>query len=725
MLICSNLCYFFLKACMKSLWSDQDARACVDKYAAQGVPPELALRTYSARLLGANPKLVLHGGGNTSVKLTLTDVLGDAVRVLCVKGSGWDLATIEPAGHPAVRMDPLFRLRQLERLSDEAMVNALRTNLLDNTAPTPSVEALLHAYVPHTFIDHTHALAAIVIADQPDSEALCRDIYGNELVWVPYVMPGFELAQVVARAVEAHPQAHGLLLAKHGLFSFGDTAKQSYERMIAFVTRAEDFIAVRKAARAKSWIPGQARDDSRAQAAPTTANVINTLATAGAGAIASMADVAPYLRAALADISPAGSPRHWLLDLRADAQALDFANGLGQTEVAQRGVATPDHVIRMKGRPLVLAAPVVGQLDAWTQDLQARLAGFVSQYQAYFERNNARVGGIKTMLDPLPRVIVLPGLGMVGVGKTAAEASVNADVMASWMEVVTDADACGTYEPVSEAHEFDMEYWSLEQAKLGKSAAKPFQGRVVLVTGAGSGIGAATARAFAAQGAELALLDLDVAAVQAVASSISRQALGLLCDVTDAESLRTAFAAVVQRFGGIDIVVSNAGVALSGGMLTLPDEVLRKSFEVNFFAHQRVAQTAVTVMKQQRLGGVLLFNVSKQAVNPGPDFGAYGTSKAALLALVRQYALEHGKDGIRVNAVNADRIRSGLLNDATITLRAKARGLSEADYMGGNLLGQEVTAQDVAQAFVVSAQLAKTTGNVLTVDGGNVAAMLR
>ncbi len=703
---------------MKSLWSDQDAAACVARYAAQNVPEALALRTYSARLLGANPKLVLHGGGNTSVKLTMTDVLGDAVRVLCVKGSGWDLATIEPAGHPAVRMDSLYRLRQLDRLSDEGMVNALRTNLLDNTAPTPSVEALLHAYVPHTFIDHTHALAAIVIADQPDGEALCRQIYGEQVVWIPYVMPGFELAQVVARAVEAHPQAQGLLLGKHGLFSFGDTAKQSYERMIDFVTRAEDFIAGRKASRGLA-------SPAPADAASVGSHVASASGKNNRVATASMADVAPYLRAALADIAPAGSPRHWLLSLRSDTQALDFANGIGQTEVAQRGVATPDHVIRMKGRPVVLAVPPVGQLDGWVTDMQARLSDFVARYQAYFERNNARVGGIKKMLDPLPRVIVLPGVGMVGVGKTAAEAAINADVMASWMEVVTDSDACGTYEPVSEEHEFDMEYWSLEQAKLGKSSAKPLAGRVVVVTGAGSGIGAATARAFAAQGAELAILDLDADAAQAVASSIGRQVLGLLCDVTDAGSVQRAFAAVLQRFGGVDIVVSNAGIALAGGMLNLPDEVLRQSFEVNFFGHQTVAKTAVAIMKQQRLGGVLLFNVSKQAINPGPDFGAYGTSKAALLALMRQYALEHGKDGIRVNAVNADRIRSGLLNDETIARRAKARGLSEADYMGGNLLGQEVTAQDVAQAFVVSAQLPKTTGNVLTVDGGNVAAMLR
>jgi len=689
---------------MISLWDEVEATACVAKYVAQGVAPELALRTYSARLLGTNPKLVLHGGGNTSVKLTLTDVCGEQVQVLCVKGSGWDLATIEPAGHPAVRMESLHRLRKLDRLSDEDMVNALRSNLLDNTAPTPSVEALLHAYVPKTFIDHTHALAAIVIADQPDSEALCVEVYGKRVIWVPYVMPGFALSQAVARTFEANPHAQGMLLSKHGLFSFGDTARQSYERMIDFVSLAEDFIAARKARR----IP--------AAVVPVDLTSDN---------IASMADIAPYLRGALADVASSSTSQHWILDLRADPQALEFANGIGQTAVAQRGVATPDHVIRTKGRPLVLITPLVSQLNEWNQDMQARLATFVSQYHAYFERNNARFDGVKKALDPLPRVIVIPHVGMVAVGKTAAEASINADVMASWMEVVTDADACGSYEPVAEEHEFDMEYWSLEQAKLGKGTVKPLQGRVVVVTGAGSGIGAATARAFATQGAEVTVLDMDLSAAQEVAKSMGRQAMALLCDVTNTEAVQAAFAAVVQRFGGVDIVISNAGIALAGGMLGMHNSVLRKSFDVNFFGHQQVAQSAVGIMKKQRMGGVLLFNVSKQAINPGPDFGAYGTSKAALLALVRQYALEHGKDGIRVNAVNADRIRSGLLNDQTIAIRAKARGLSEVDYMCGNLLHQEVTAQDVADAFVVLVQLTKTTGNVLTVDGGNVAAMLR
>lgn len=689
---------------MDSLWNDTEAAELVEKYALQGVPKALALRTYSARLLGANPKLVLHGGGNTSVKMRMKDVLGEEINVLCVKGSGWDLATIEPAGHPAVRMGPLYGLRQLERLSDEDMVNALRSNLLDNTAPTPSVEALLHAYVPATYIDHTHSLAAIVIADQPDSEALCRQLYGDRVTWVPYVMPGFELSQVVAKAFELHPEAQGMFLSKHGLFTFGDTARESYERMIEFVTLAENFIDSRRL--------GYLAETPLMPAEPP-AN------------LAGMAAIAPHLRAAFATFAKGTTTPHWIFDLRAGEQALEFARGLGLTEIAQRGVATPDHVIRMKGRPLVLPAPQLDNLSDWKERVLSKMAAFIDGYHAYFERNNERLGGVKKELDPLPRVVVIPYVGVIGVGKTASEAAVNADVIESWMEVVSDATACGNYEPIGEADEFDMEYWSLEQAKLGKNVAKPFQGRVVAVTGGGSGIGAATARAFAALGADVAVLDVDATSASDVARGIGRFALPVQCDVTEAASVRAAFDTVTSRFGGVDVVVSNAGIALSGGMLDLPAELLSKSFAVNFFGHQLVAKAAVGIMKKQGTGGVLLFNVSKQAINPGQDFGAYGTSKAALMALMRQYALEHGRDGIRVNAVNADRIRSGLLDANTIAARSTARGVSESDYMAGNLLGQEVTAEDVAKAFVVSAQLEKTTGNIMTVDGGNVAAMLR
>lgn len=685
---------------MNSLWNDAEAAQFVERYAGQGVPEALALRTYSARLLGRERRLVLHGGGNTSVKLEMRDVFGDSVPVLCVKGSGWDLASIEPAGHPAVRMAPLFRLRTLATLSDEAMVNALRSNLLDNAAPTPSVETLLHAYVPARYIDHSHAVPALVIADQPDSEALCRQIYGERVIWVPYVMPGFELAQVVARAVEARPEAQGLLLAKHGLFSWGETARASYERMIEFVTLAEQHIAAH-----------------RRPASPVPA------ATAG---LATLADIAPQLRALFARAAEGTPwPRHWVFDLRDDAAARDFASGLGLGEAAQRGVATPDHVIRTKGRPLVLPLPQRDRLAPWGEQAAAAMQDFVARYHAYFERNNARVGGIKTELDALPRVVVVPQLGVLGVGRSAAEAAVNADVAQSWIEVLGDAEACGRFAPIGEADEFDMEYWSLEQAKLGKSQPRPMQGQVVVVTGAGSGIGAATAQAFADQGAEVALLDRDLAAAQQVAARIGRHALAVPCDVTQPAAVDAAFAAVLTRFGGVDLLVSNAGTAVQGAMNELPDAALRGSFDVNFFGHQTVAQAAVRVMRAQGLGGVLLFNVSKQAVNPGPDFGAYGTAKAALLALVRQYALEHGRDGIRVNAVNADRIRSGLLDDRMIAARAQARGVSEAQYMAGNLLGLEVTAKDVADAFVASARLRASTGNIICVDGGNVAAMLR
>ena len=346
-------------------------------------------------------------------------------------------------------------------------------------------------------------------------------------------------------------------------------------------------------------------------------------------------------------------------------------------------------------------------------------------YQAYFERNNARVGGTKKQLDPMPRIILAPGLGLIGVGKSAADAAINADVGELWAETLLDAEAIGTLEPVNEADTFDMEYWSLEQAKLGKSAEKAFARHVVVVTGGAGAIGAAIGEAFAAQGAEVALLDIDETAAKAAAAKMGRAALGLVCDVTDAQSVRRAFNAVAARFGGVDIVVSNAGAALTGRIADMDDATLRRSFELNFFAHQSVAQRAVELFRAQGVGGVLLFNVSKQALNPGPDLGAYGASKTALLALMRQYAIEHGAEGIRANAINPDRIRSGLLTPEMVQSRASARGVSEQAYMDGNLLGREVIAEDVGQACVFAALMRSTTGAIFPVDGGNAAAMPR
>ncbi len=697
-------------------WSDAAAREAIARYGDQGVGEDLALRTYSARLLGADPELVLHGGGNTSVKTTVHGLLGEPIRVLCVKGSGWDLGTIEPPGHPAVRLEPLQALRALDALSDEAMVAAQRQNLIDPAAPNPSVEALLHAFLPHTFVDHTHSIALLALADQPDAAEVCREVYGDRVALVPYVMPGFALAKAAALAYEAAAaggsEPEGMVLLQHGLFSFGATAEQSYDRMIDLVRRAEERLA-------------RGERSLHAVAVPERP--------------AAAAAVLPVLRGALGRAAVAAGVRpHWILALRDTPLARAVSDDARLPDWAGRGVATPDHVIRTKARPLVLPPLPSGgdgpALAAWGRSLEQALEAYAADYRAYFQRQNAAARGVKKALDPLPRVAAIPGLGLVGIGKSAAEAATVADIAEAWAQTLLAAEAIGRFAPVGEADTFAMEYWSLEQAKLGKAAEKPLARQVVLVTGGAGAIGAATARAFAAAGAEVAVLDLDREAAEAVAASCGKRALAAACDVTDPAAVQAAVAAVAAHFGGLDIVVSNAGAAWTGPMATLADADLRASFELNFFAHQSVAQAALAVFRAQDrpegggrpvLGGQLLFNVSKQALNPGPNFGAYGISKAALLALVRQYALEEGEAAVRVNAINADRIRSGLLDDTMIKERSAARGLSEELYMAGNLLGAEVRASDVADAFVALALMPRTTGAVLTVDGGNVAAMVR
>jgi rhamnose utilization protein RhaD (predicted bifunctional aldolase and dehydrogenase)/NAD(P)-dependent dehydrogenase (short-subunit alcohol dehydrogenase family) len=684
---------------MDNLWNDSDAEAVVARYAAQGIAEDLALRTYTSRLLGANRWLVMHGGGNTSVKTVMRDVFGEQVNVLCVKGSGWDLATIEPQGHPAVRLEPLLQLRQLATLSDEDMVNAQRQNMLDTAGPNPSVETLLHAYIPHKFVDHAHSTASIAVADQPNAADMGRRIWGRRVGYVPYVMPGFALAKAAAEAFEADSMVEGLLLEKHGLFAFGPTAQASYERMISLVTDAEDFIARN----------GRQR-------------LVQISATEK---VFALSEVLPTLRGLIGKAAASVQTQdHWIFEHRRSTRLMQVVNAQNLDDLARRGVATPDHVIRTKAFPLVLAQPD-GNLFKWQQDTTERINAYVDNYKAMFDRQNARVGGLKKQLDPLPRVIIVPHIGAFGLGKTAPEAAIVADVTEAWAESLVDGESIGRFCPVGEDDVFDMEYWSLEQAKLGKSISKRFAGHVVVVTGAGSGIGAATARAFAAEGAEVALLDLDFGGACAVAGAISKTAFAVHCDVTDCESVKAAMAAVVARFGGVDIVVSNAGAAFQSPMASLDFDLFESSMAVNLYGHHFLAQAAVAIMREQELGGAILFNVSKQAVNPGPGFGPYGIAKAALLALVKQFALEHGEDGIRCNAINADRIRSNLLTDNMIKSRANARGVSVSDYMGGNLLGREVTAEDVADAFVAHAKMRSTTGDVTTVDGGNVSAMMR
>ncbi len=675
---------------MDSRWSDAEADAAVARYAAKGVGEDLALRVYSSRLLGRDPRLVLHGGGNTSVKTTVADLLGEPVEVLCVKGSGWDLSDIEPPGLPAVRRAPLGRLLALDVLTDEDMVDYVRGALMDSSAPNPSVETLLHAFLPHKFVDHTHAGAVLAITDRADGAKVAAEVFGGRLALVPYIMPGFALAKSCAEIYAAHPGVEGLVLLKHGIFTFGATARESYERMIAAVTLAEDRLATRPP---RGFAQVRLPND-----------------------IAAPHEIAPILRGLVAGkpASEGAEPRRVILCHRASPAILDYVGGAELARYGRAGPVTPDHVIRTKPWPLILPAPRASGLDDFRAAADTAVADYAARYCAYFERHNANQTIPKIALDPMPLVVMVPGVGLYGVGKSAKDAAIAADLAETTINVVAQTEAHAQFESIPERDIFDMEYWSLEKAKLGKSAEKPLARHVAVVTGGASGIGRATAKALAAEGAEVAVLDLDADDDGAIQ-----------CDVTDAESVRDAFRAVVARYGGVDIVVSNAGAAWQGRIGEVDEATLRQSFELNFWSHQRVAQAAVAVMRAQRIGGCLLFNVSKQALNPGPDFGPYGLPKAATFALMRQYAIDHGADGIRANAVNADRIRTGLLDDKMIAARSKARGVSARDYMAGNLLGREVTADEVARAFVALALSRATTGAVLTVDGGNIAAAPR
>jgi rhamnose utilization protein RhaD (predicted bifunctional aldolase and dehydrogenase)/NAD(P)-dependent dehydrogenase (short-subunit alcohol dehydrogenase family) len=685
---------------MKSGWIERDAETIAAQAAKAGISRDLALRIYTTRLLGRDPKLVLHGGGNTSLKETMRDHFGEDTEVLRIKSTGADMASIEVAGMPAVRLASLRKLRSLGEVDDDELVGVERASLIEPMAANPSVEVMLHAFLPHKFIDHTHATAVLSVIDQPDGEKKCAEVFAGRLAFVPYVMPGFGLAKKAIDVFERTKPSEGLILGKHGIVTFGGSAREAYERMIEMVTLAENFIQARRKSVAVAHAPRKH---------------------------AELAEVAPIIRGACSekDKKIEGAWRRLVLEFRATDAVLNFVSRGDLARVSQLGVVTPDHTIRTKNWPVILPAAEAGKLADFSRASHEAAGQFIARYHRYFDEHNKRVGHTKHELDPLPRVALVPGLGLFGLGHSKRDATIAADIAEAWIEGISNAEAIGRFESISEADMFDCEYWPLEQAKLGARKAPPLAGQIAVVTGAAGAIGAATAKAFAAAGAEVALLDVNFAAASETAKTVGRSALAVVCDVTNAASVRAAFDAVAAAFGGVDIVVSNAGAAWQGRIGEVDEDTLRKSFELNFYGHQRVAQAAVKIMLAQGTGGCLLFNVSKQAVNPGPNFGPYGIPKAAELALMRQYALDYGADGIRANAVNADRIRSGLLTSEMIASRSKARGLSERDYMSGNLLGREVTAEDVAQAFVHHALALKTTADVTTVDGGNIAAAMR
>lgn len=653
---------------MKSLWNDTEAA---------GFAGDLGQRVYTSRLLGRDKSLVLHGGGNTSVKTRETTILGDEVEVLWVKGSGWDLETIEPAGFTPLRRAPLLRLARLPRLSDPEMVNALLTERTDAAAPVPSVEAILHAVLPAKFVDHTHADAVVTITNTPDGEARARALWGDRLVVVPYVMPGFELARVAAELFErdAGAQTIGLLLLSHGIFSFGATARESYERMIELVGLGEAHLQA-----AGAWhLPAPSGDPGPAPPRVETAELRRDVAAA------------------------AGFPL--VLRTERDARTLGFARRPDVAELCQQGPATPDHVIRTKRRPL----------------LGRDVAAFADAYRAEFARCAARAGEPKTMLDSAPRVVLDPELGLVTAGRTAKDAAIAAEIYRHTMDIQERAALLGGFRALPEQDLFDVEYWDLEQAKLARAGAPPvLAGEVALVTGAASGIGRAVAEALLARGAAVVGFDRDPRIVD-----VSRKLdfLPIVGDVTSRDDLERVLDTTVTAFGGLDILVLNAGAFAQGSPIAgLSDEIFRSQMGLHAEANLGFLRATHPLLALAPRGGRVVVVASKNVPAPGPGAGAYSAAKAALTQLARVAALEWGKDGIRVNVVHPNAVfDTAVWNPEVLASRAAAYGLSVDEYKRSNVLRTEVTSKDVAEvvAELAGPRFAKTTGAQIPVDGGN------
>jgi len=679
-------------------WQDDEATRRRSEAGPTMFEQDLADRVYTSQLIGLVPDLVMHGGGNTSCKTTTTDLFGNKVDVLCVKGSGWDLGTIQARGLPAVKLAPLLDLRKLDRLSDEDMVNIQRANLIDSTSPNPSVETLLHAFLPQKFIDHTHATPFLTLANLPHAKEAMIEIFGAKMALVPYVMPGFELAKTAALIYDQSSEIEGLLLEKHGYFTWGQSAKESYLKVIQHTNMVEE------------WL-NQHRAGPKVQAASLGKRL-------GEREVNSFLQ---NLRGGLMNaLSENATPP--VLHLISSDTALDFLDRDDIDLLSKAGVATPDHVIRTKPHPLLLRS---ADIKKGKPQIVKCIKAYIKGYEKYFARHSGVSLVPKKMLSPLPNLVWAQGVGLIGVASSASAAKVVTDLAQQNIKVMADGVDAGGFHPVKAQDLFDLEYWSLEQAKLGTSLMRPLQGHVVVVTGGGGAIGQAIAQKFLEAGAEILLVDNREDSLGAACEFLRKDVETLAVDVTDMRAAERIVDHATAKFGGVDVLVSNAGAAYQGSIIEMDQKSLRDSFELNFFAHFALAQAFGKVFKTQGFGGQMLFNVSKQAVNPGKNFGAYGLPKASLFFLVRQLALEFGGDGIRVNGINADRIRSGLLTDDLIEERAKARGVDVPSYLAGNLLRKEVEATHVANGFVALALSFRTTGHVMTVDGGNVEASLR
>ncbi|MCF7787277.1 MAG: bifunctional aldolase/short-chain dehydrogenase [Prosthecobacter sp.] len=656
---------------MQSLWNDQEAATFGTDLLGQ--------RVYTSRLLGRNPSLVLHGGGNTSVKVTEQDFFGDSVDLCYVKGSGWDLATIEPAGFSPVRMEALIKMSKLATMSDEDMVLQQRAAMTNPNAPAASIEAILHAILPFKFVDHSHANAISALTCNADGEARVKEIYGNRVIIVPYVMPGFILAKTIADLIAGRDLRkdgiQGMVLLKHGLFTFDDDARKSYELHIEMVTMAEDYLAKRSA----------------------------TVPVAGQSPASETPDLMALAKLRQAVSKRRGFPQ--IARLNASPEAVGYANLANVATFGTRGPLTPDHSIRTKRAPAFIG-----------EDLDASVQQYADDYAAYFQRHASG----QTMLDPAPRFAIWPNQGVVCFGDTLKDAKIVADISESTAATVQLGESVGGWEPLPEKDIFEIEYWDLEQAKLRKGPArKVHQGKVALVTGCAAGIGFAIAESLAEQGAQVVGLDIDKD-IPDIMKKIG--GIGIVVNLTEDKPVQDAIDFTVREFGGIDIVVSNAGIFPKNDHLdAMAQGDWDRTIMINLTSHQKLMNKVIPFVKQG-IDASIIFVGSRNFKAPGPGASAYSCSKAALTQLCRVAALELAPNKIRVNIVHPDAVfDTKLWTPEALQKSATRYGMTIEEYKTKNLMKVEIKSKDIGNmvSAMASPLFAKVTGAQIPVDGGN------
>ncbi len=675
---------------MKSKYKKKELEKFIKKLKTKGVKRNLAERIYTSRLLGNDSEIVLHGGGNTSLKAEIK-LQNKMEKILFVKGSGIDMKYIDEKGFPALELTNLLKLKDLKKINDFEMINFQKKYMVNTNFPSPSVETLLHAFLPHKFVDHSHSNAILSLINQSNPIKICKRVFANKLAIVPYIMPGYELAKLSHSIYSKYPNCEGLILLNHGIFTFGNTAKQSYERMIKFINLAEK--ELKKNSKKFKIIKYKEKKISSN-------------------------DLSILIRKNINDCKDGILHKKILL----------FNNPIFLDELFSHpnlnnfnniGPVTPDHVIRIKSFPLILDFSKVSK-NKIESLLIKKINIFKENYIKYFNKYK-HINKNANMFDPNPKIILVKGLGMFSVGTTYKDTKIAMDIGTTALKVFLDSIKYGRFKTIPPKEVFKMEYWPLELAKL-KENNKNLRGHVTVITGGVGVLGYATAKKFLNEGSEIVLIDIknekDI--------KLNMQGMSYFkCDITNFDQIKSTFDKIIAKYGGIDILISNAGLAIHSSLAKLSKKDLDKSFDVNLFGHHNFVKYGVNILKNQDIGGTVLFNISKQAVNPAPNFGAYGMSKATLLYLMKQYAVEFGSFGIRFNGINADRIKTGLLDDRMIKLRAKSRGISKQNYMKGNLLNIEVEPDDVADAFYFLAMSKKTTACVLTIDGGKIEASLR